>query len=65
MDATLVIIIVSFSAIFITAFVLKVIFYRVYDKVRNDRAMRMNAQRPPNMSRLSERDNTTKPDPWN
>jgi len=61
MDSTTILVIASISGILILAFVLKVILFRIYDNVRNARVMRMNAQRPLEMSRLSDRNNTKNP----
>lgn len=58
MDSTAVMAIVLIGGIIILAFVFKVILFRIYDKVRNERAMRKNAQRPPEMTRLSNRHST-------
>jgi len=59
MDTTSVMIIVLFGGIFILGFVLKVCLFSIYDKVRNGHVKRMNAQRPQEMSRLSDRHHTS------
>jgi len=46
-----------FGGILVLSYVLKVVLYKVYDKVRNARAMRMNEHRQPEMPRLSDRNN--------
>ena len=59
MDPITVMVTALFIGIFILSFVLRVVLYKGYDRVRNDYVMKKNAQQPPQMSRLSDRHNTT------
>ena len=55
MDSVTILVIALFAGIFILSFVLRVVLYKGYDKVRNEYVMRKNAQQPHQMSRLSDR----------
>jgi len=59
MDSITVMVTALFIGIFILSFVLRVVLYKGYDKVRNDYVMKKNAQQPPQMTRLSDQHNIT------
>jgi len=60
MDDITVMVIALVGGSIILSYVLRVVLYKAYDKARNERAMRKNEQRHPEMSRLSDRNNYKK-----
>ena len=61
MDSATVLIIALAVGIFLISYVLKLLFYKGYDKARNSYVTRKNAQKPTETVRLSDQHTTLPP----
>ena len=59
MDTTTIMIVAVIGGISILGFILKVFLHKLFDKMVNERAIRKDAQRPHEMSRLADRDSAS------